>query len=99
MLKNIIAIIIIFLLSGCSFATKTKELGSGMTNVTHPIVFLPGLALYKIGLSLEEKEIQEKKELNEKSEESKAEDFNNVEEETIKEASNNIKDEEIQYTE
>lgn len=65
MIKKIILIVItICLLSGCSVATKTKELGSGMTNVNHPIVFLPGLALFKLGLSLEEKEKQEKKEKN-----------------------------------
>lgn len=51
----LIAVVLLIVLSGCSIAQKTRELGSSMTNIQHPIIFFPGLALYKIGKTFEEK--------------------------------------------
>lgn len=40
---------------GCYMATKTKELGGGISNINHPIALGIGAILYKTGEVLEDK--------------------------------------------
>lgn len=55
MYKKIVVVILFSIyFQACSVATKTKEFGSGMSNVNHPVVFGMGVVVYNIGRSLED---------------------------------------------
>lgn len=54
-MKYILLVLISFLFTGCYAATKTKELGGGISNITHPVAFAIGATMYKIGKSFEDK--------------------------------------------
>ena len=59
--KNIllIAIITVFF-QGCFLATKTKELGGGISNINHPVALGVGIGLYNLGRVLEDDKTEKK---------------------------------------
>ena len=53
-MKLIIFILLfIGLFSGCSTATKTRQLGEQISNIQHPLALGVGILLYKVGKATE----------------------------------------------